>query len=293
MFHKRKKQIFPEGTFIPTKPRILSIIQLCLGFTALLFAAAEPFMGEHFNFKSQILLHDYVMGKNSEAQALLFDKLPNEKKAAVTLSYERLKEAANTSFLDKLNNSFDLVLFKSSIFERSWIFFAIIIPILLLKKVDGATHAVWILPLIVTAYFISNEVKGKRVEVSEETKLFPKEELLVDRYLKKNIHALSFSDQQKELLNAWRLYLIEDFAGEVPSVNSKEFQAQVNKGEFAFNLARIERLPLPFTPKDNFKKQPWFVMIAYLIWNILFAACISISKYRPKHLQKNQEEPAG
>ncbi len=293
MFRKRKKKIFPEGTFIPTMPRILSIIQLCLGFTALLFAASEPFMGEHFNFKSQILLHDYVMGKNNAAQAQLFDELPEEKKSSVVLSYKRLKEASNISFLNKLKNSFDIIFFKSSIFERSWILFAIIIPVLLLKKVEGATSAAWILPLIVTAYFISNEIKGKKIEVSEEIKLFPKEELLVDRYIKKNINALSFKDQQKELLNAWELYLIEDFAYETPSTHSNEFQKQVLKGEFAFNLARIERLPLPFSSKEDLKKQPWFLMIIYLVWNSLFAALISIGKYRPKLRQKNQEVQAG
>lgn len=273
MFHKRKKIIFPEGTFIPTKARVLSIIQLCLGFTALLFAASEPFMGQHFTIKSKILIYDYVMGKNHVPRANLFNELSAENREEIIQNYQNLKNKLSTSFLDKIQESLNVLFFKTSSFERAWILFAIIIPILLLKKVEGSREAAWILPLIVTAYCISNELKLSSPHISDEAKLFPKEEFLVSRYLKKNINTLGLAAQQEELLKGWHLYLVEYYANEIASRNLNEFQNQIEKGEFAFNLARIEKSSS--ATSNVLKKQPLFLMMIYFVWNLLFALGVS------------------
>lgn len=275
MFKKRIKKNFPEGTFIPTFPRILSIIQLCLAFTAFLFAAGSPFLTHHFDIKSKILLYDYVLGNTIHTTKAHFNELDEHQKNRVMAGYEELNKAASTSFFKKLEQSLNLILIKISAFERAWILFAIVIPILLLKKVEGAKQAVWILPLIALAYLCNNQTLESPIS-NEEAMLYPEEDWLSMEYLGKNINEFPIQDQQGQLLKAWHYYLIDFYTKEQPSSDPEIFQNQKVKGEFRFHLARIEKLKgLEESEGFALKKQPFFLMFIYCIWNIFFAMVTS------------------
>lgn len=280
MFHEKVKKQFPEGTFLPLRQRVLSIIQLCLGFTALLYVLSTPFMGEHFTLKSKGLIYDYVINNS------YFEDLPLAKKEQVLNDYSSLKKAASLSFIENLRNSFDLLFFKIPIYERIWILFALIIPILLLKKVEGAKEAAWIFPLIALAFLINNH--NSYPTPSHKKQLFPKEEVLIDRYLKKSISNLTIGEQQKELTKAWQFYLVEEYAKEDRSEDPIIFKAQVAKGEFAFNLSRLGNSK----KASGHQKQPLFLLIVYLVWNLFFAIGASKHRCKTRPLLKNPQAPA-
>jgi len=286
MFKKRKKKFFPEGTFIPTFPRILSIIQLCLAFTAFLFAAGSPFLTHHFDIKSKILLYDYVLGNTLPTTRAYFNELDHNQKERVMAGYAELNKAASSSFFKKLEESLNLILIKMPAFERAWILFAIVIPFLLLKKVEGAKQAVWILPLIALAYLANNQYQ-EMPKLSEEAMLYPEEEWLSEKYLNKNISTFPVLEQQSQLLKAWHHYLIEYYTKEQPSDEPAIFLEQISKGEFRFHLARIEKLDL-LEEKEGFalKKQPFFLMLVYCIWNIFFAL-VTCDLFRLKKIELN------
>ncbi len=291
MFRKRIKKTFPEGTFIPTNQRVMAIIQLCLALTALLFLASKPFMQDHFALKSDSLVYDYVLGKNNEQRLEYFHQLQEPTKETILLKYKILLNAFNVPFHEKLQSSIYTIFFKSSIYERAWILFGIVIPIMLLKKREGAKHAAWILPLIVVAFLISN-ANLKNQTLSEEMKLYPSEDMLVTNYLNAPLSNYSYEEQQKLLLKAWHSYLVENYTKEIPATNQNVFKNQVAKGEHAFHAAKLLKMPESRTQKTN-DKQSTFLMTAYLLWNLLFAYISSTrSKYKKEPLQKIQEAPA-
>jgi hypothetical protein len=271
MFRQRKKQTFAEGTFIATKPRVLAIIQLCLAFTAFLLLAGKPFMTDHYQIKSEMLIYEYVMGKQNNNQAELFHSLPNETQDKIHTQYETLLKKASTGFLGKIQKSCDIIFFEAPSFERTWIFFGVLIPILLLKKVEGARHAIWILPLITLAYLINNHLHGIDRQ-SELDKLFPSEHFLETRYLKIPINSLAIAEQQKAILKTWQLYLVEFYTKEIPSEKREIFHTQVLKGDFAFNLERLEKSFLDKADKKDEDKIPPALAGLYLTWNCLLAA---------------------
>lgn len=285
MFRKRKKQIFPEGTFIPTKPRVMAILQLCLAFTAILFALSKPFMAEHFTIKSHLLVYDYVMGRADESLKKDFEDLPNNKKELITAKYEALIKVSHQSFFEKLERSLILIFFEISIYERMWIIFSILISILLLKKVEGAKQSAWILPLIAVCYLISNEFYTLPKRLTKEEKLYPEEKLLEEKFMTKRLNTYSVIDQQKELLKAWQIYLISHFLNEAPSANPEIFEIQKKKSAYAFEVARAETINV-FKATHEKDKQPLFLLAAYLFWNLHFAITM---QYRPK-LQQNTQE---
>lgn len=269
---KKTKKAFPAGTFIATPARIMAILQLCLAFTVLLWNLSQPFMGDHFAIKSKMLLHEYVLGKEA------FSTLPIDKQQAVINSYIHLEKQLGTSFWEKLKKSFTRTAFEIPPFERGWLLLSFIIPILLLKKVDGAVKAVWLLPILTSFYCADNWKTGAMPSLTEEEKLFPTENHLVVNYLHEPLSKNIFK-QQEQLKNAWEKYLIDIWAKENPSVQAEEFARQLEKGDFAFNLSRVEALHrekrMPVYAKESI-----VVLAIYVLWNFLFA--LIATYYRPK-----------
>ena len=158
-------------------------------------------------------------------------------------------------------------------FELAWIAFSIIIPLLLLLRIEGALHAVWLLPLIVLIYGIDNRLNGTPLKISEESKLFPSEDKLVQEYMTEPLSPSIF-EQQKQLLGAWKKYLVTEWALEKPSPDEKQFDLQVEKGEHAFTIERLDKLPKDRLIDDDAlfrKKEPIFLLSLYFLWNLFFA----------------------
>lgn len=276
MFKKKKKEI-PPGTFIPTPARVIAIIQLCLAFTVVMWSAGYPFMGELFAVKSKLLLYDNVIG-NAER----FAQLPAEQQTQLIQSREELQKRTEVPFMSKLAQSLRIMAVQIPPFELTWIFFSIVIALMLLMKIEGALHAVWLLPLIASVYAIDNHLYGVVPAMSDEAKLFPTEEVLVRDYVKGDFSANIF-EQQQQLMRAWETYLVAEWAHEQPAEEAVVFSGQVEKGNYAFTVARIQKLPQDRRQQDAayFRmKQPFSILALYIVWNLFFAWYIN-KKYMP------------
>lgn len=301
MFRKRHKKIFPPGTFIPTPARVMAILQLCLAFIVILWNASQPFMGDLFELKSKQLLVYDVMGVPAEQlggtlaeiaktkkdrlerNAARFQNLPLAQQQEIAKLSDHWQHELKRTFLDKLKRSFYVLAFGIPPFEQVWLLLSIAVPILLLKKVEGATVVVWLLPLVTLLYALDNRWHGISGTSAEE-ELFPSENTLVADYLEEPLSADIFA-QQTQLLHGWQRYLIIEWGKETPAAEQAAFEKQAENGEFAFNIARLRTKSEDAGLFDHPHRQPQkqeslSVLAIYLFWNLLLA--ITASKKRAK-----------
>lgn len=271
MFRKRAKKTFPPGTFIPMPARLAAIVQLCLAFTLLAWQGSLPFMGELFATKYKLLVYQHLMGKKIEGHADRFAVLPERKQ--ILEEYAFLQSDLDTPFLTKIKRAFK-GMWDLPLFEKAWIFFAILISIFLLKRVEGAAHIVWILPLLALAYAIENRLQGRPLEKTAEEQLFPSEALILQKYVGEPLKP-SIVEQHEQLQRGWQIYLIKEWAKEEPSPDNQSFLKQVEKGDFAFNLARIQALKE--LPQHKPKQEPISLLALYLFWNLSFCLIVAQS----------------
>lgn len=284
MYARKQKKTFEPGTFIPTTARVVAIIHLCLAFTILAWNASLPFSGELFSIKSRILLYKYVMGIEDQKElsserlsrnANRFNALAEDQKTFLINGYNQLRKLNERTFFVKLQRSAEILAFGIPSFEQAWILFSIIIPILLLKKVKGSVQVIWILPLLALLYAVDNRWNGISPKMDEERQLFPSETYLVENYLSKPLTS-NFLEQKNELELAWKRYLIAEWAHESPRTENTAFALQVEKGEHAFNLARIAALsPFNHPLYSQLRNQESLLILAlYLFWNFFFAIIV-------------------
>lgn len=289
MFRKRIKKEFPPGTFIPTPARVVAIIQLCLAFSLLLWQASQPFMGDLFHIRSQMLVHHDVMGINKRDDATQEDKdrlarnaerfanLPKNLKKNITEKYVSLQRQLDDSFKQKMERLLHIFVYEVSLYELAWIFFSIIISVMLLKRVDGARHAAWLLPALALLFLLDSQKQGTHRAQNPENQLFPSEQTIVESYLKEPLRG-DILTQRELLLRGWNIYLIQKWAHEKPSEDPNIFKTQTETGEFAFNVMRLEKSQLAFPASHP----SLFLMSLYVVWNGFFAWFIN------KHLKKEK-----
>jgi hypothetical protein len=305
MIARRAKKPLLEGTFIPTPARVMAIMQLCLAFTVIAWNASQPFMGELFSIKSRLLLYRHVMGMEDpngvlsdteklKRNAERFNALPDAQRAPILLGHKMLQKLAERTSWMKLKRSFQILALRLPPFEQSWIVFSIIIPILLLKRVEGAEKAIWILPLLAILYAADNRLTSLPQQENREMALFPSEAAILNRYLKQPLSKNIF-EQREQLLSGWKMYLIEEWAHEVPERDAFLFAEQAERGEFAFNRTRLEAL----SPDDYLHsysgKEPLALLAAYFFWNFLFAfvSLATTLKGRPQRTQRKLRTQRG
>lgn len=286
MFRKRTKKEFPPGTFIATPARVMAILQLCLALMVLLWQLSQPFLGDFFAIRSKMAVYEYVMGSSNgsllqKRNASRFQELPPATQEVLKKNYARWQNKLQDSFLTKLRRSFEGLFFEMSLFEKIWLALALVLPILILLKVEGAIQAAWLLPIIAFAYAVDNRQNGTTTGLSAELQLFPTEIFLMEKYSAGEIDPSPF--KQKEMLEAsWQAYLIHEWAHATPSEETAAFNGQVEEGEYAFTTARALAIKEAKTPK--FKRESNALFILYLLWNIAFA--YTVTKYqRRNHLK--------
>lgn len=285
MFRKRQKKHFPPGTFIPTPARVCAIIQLCLAFSVLLWNASEPFVGEIFTLKSRLLFYHDVMGIPASDQestekterlarnAERFKALPKQSQEKLIRNLQTAQKQLQRSFWDKLKSVVALFGYKISPFELAWIVFSILISIMLLKRIEGASQAVWLLPLLVACYAVDTRWFAKENQENAESKLFPSEKELVDNYIEEPLSDNIF-EQQEQLKDGWKHYLVIKWTAETPAEDKEVFDKQAEEGEFNFTLARLElrskQEDFLTTIKPNPPPSLWWLAL-YFFWNVYFA----------------------
>lgn len=287
MFRKRQKKIFPPGTFISTPARICAIIQLCLAFTVLIWNVALPFTGELFTTKSKQLLYQDVIGISSSTSApdlqkharlarnsARFKALPSSQQAVIHDGYEKIQAHMQRPFVDKMGDGLRHLLFEMSGFAKVWLILSFVIPCLLLKKIEGAKQAVWLLPLLTACYAFQNRWEGSNDDVLHKETLFPSEQVLIVNYMPEPLSNDVFK-QREQLLNAWNLYLIKEWApSSIREEASLTFEQKVEEGEFAFNFKRLQHPPYNVSLSQTSEYPPresLFILALYLFWNFLFA----------------------
>lgn len=267
MYRTRKKKAFPPGTFIPTPARICAIIHLCAALTLLLWIASQPFMGDLFAIKSELLLYDSVLDR-PESMAELTPDL----RRFVNSGKENLMKKMQLRFVEKLTSMIRLLFLSLPTFESAWLFFSLVLPVMLLKRVEGAAQACLLLPIITLAYAVDNQINVPLTQDDSDRILFPTEEFIVHRYLNSPPSG-TILEQQIALKSGWDRFLIERQVGQIPSEDPAIFKRQLEKGEFAFTIDRLRlRANRPILAVDSkIKRESPIILGVYLLWNCLFA----------------------
>ena len=228
-------------------------------------------MGELFSTKAKLLVYQHVMGKKLEGHAAQFAQPTFKQRSQILHDYDVLQKRLETGFMEKMGRALQ-GLWQLPMLEKAWIFFAILIPILLLKRIDGAVQIVWILPLLTVAYAVENRLQGSPKAMTLEERLFPSEAALLRDYLKEPL-APSLPQQQQQLERGWQIYLVREWAKEIPADREAELKKQVEKGDFAFNLARLSAIKNQPAPIDR-KQESFGLLALYLFWNLSFALLV-------------------
>ncbi|MCH9627687.1 MAG: hypothetical protein S4CHLAM2_13290 [Chlamydiales bacterium] len=251
---------------MPRKKKIFIILHLIFTFTFFSWLLMKPYVLEVMAKKSQLALYEMVIEKES-----LFRSLPTEEQKQITEGFENARTRSGPSLMHAVGRLFFV---DTSVFALAWIFFSIAICLLLLFHIEGATLAIWILPLLVVGY--GYDLYASRAEKPEG--LFPKEAYVHEHYIDSQ-EALS----KRELLQkGWHRYLITEWAHTEPSSDPEAFQKQLDRGLFAFNIARLnwiqegkgdEIVLAGFAAPPSF-----FRVLSYFLWNTLFAWMITRHK---------------
>lgn len=290
MFKNPKK--FPPGIFIPTPARIVAIIQLCLALCLLLWQLSQPFMGDLFRVKSQLLIYKETMGlvshvnTNQEDQALLarnakrFEKLDAYVQRQIRKDYDRVEDRLSQNFGQKLKRLGEIFGSEMSVYQLSWMILSMILPILLLKRVEGASQSIWLLPLLALLFLFQNQRYSKWSH-DEEKRLFPTEDVIIATYLKEPLSS-DILKQREQLLQGWHLYLIKEWAHADPSKDPVLFQQQIEEGKFNFNVHRLTAI----TPNSSafISKSSFLTALLYVIWNLFFASYVNWHLFHEKKL---------
>jgi hypothetical protein len=262
--------------------RGLCILQFCIVFTLLAWICSYPFMGELLTIKSKTLLLKEVMGiqDDSDVNEVHTQRLTKNKER-----FSQLPMNEQERIIERYKRMFIILFLEISRFELLWIILGIVIPVLLLLKVEGARQVVWLLPLLTLAFALDNQLAGINPHVSEDENLFPSEALIVEQYLNEPFSA-DINEQYHQLNRGWQNYLIREWTREPPSSDPGLYAIQLSEGEYAFNRARAELLPITLYPEGLFRtKHQMIVLIFYLAWNVFFAYKTSqfSKKYKPSN----------
>lgn len=263
MLHKITKIQDHPLVFIAKPARLMAILQLCIAFSALLFYLSQPFMGQLFEAKSRLLLWDFV--------------LDHPQRGTLSSSDARKLESARASaqakiampFTQRAGKSLEILAFGIPPFEQAWLLLSLIVPILLLKRVEGARAALWLIPLCVLCYAMSNRIGGVDPSPSPDHHLYPTESYLAEHILHEPIQG-SLVEQQNLLKKGWESYLINEWLEERPSVDPEVYSLQLAKGEWAFQHARAMSF-IDATHSTQPTRQSLWLLGLFIFWNTLFA----------------------
>lgn len=230
--------------YISLKARIASILLLIAALSAFLWLLFDPFMGEHFRLKDEKVLIQNLRGDETLAKGdplleaklrsnrLLFLNLPEQKQLKIQDKELLLDERIGRSSYKKLIGGILSFLFETPFVLLLWLASALIIPFFTLKGRQW-THNASILPLLFMCVYLSGTIYTSKPLVS----IYPSEKEIIDHHLKRPL-GTTLEEQAKDLKEGWELYLIENWAKEIPT--KENYDRQVEKGAFLFNYALFE-----------------------------------------------------
>lgn len=228
-------------------------------------------MSGYWEKETSVKLHEYAIENE------YFTTLPTSKQAQLKESYAVLsKKVPGRSAYALMEDTFHLAVWGIPPFVKAWLLFSVMICLMLLFSIDGATSGAWILPVIVAVHAYFNLTTAPPPYTSADLQLFPEEEVIWERYVTEK-PSDDINEQRRQLLQGWRDYLIREWLKELPATDEEQMIAQSEQGEFAFNIARIElreNTPLPSAEQKLSEKKAPLLLFSYVMWNILFAVII-------------------
>jgi len=244
------------------KRKVLIIFHLCFALSYLCWLGLQPFVRQVTATKAASLLLDSVI---HDAR---FDKLPDAERTQLLAGQKDIQQGT----LLPLVTSYRFV--GPGI---AWAFLSIVLCFFLLFHIEGARHAVWLLPALVILYMFSLNrewnLKGER--------LFPEEAYLLEQYIECDT---PLKKKPEQLTVAWERYLINAWTKEKPSDDLVTRAEQLDEGIFRFNVERahwvIERRGEDATVAHLLFHPPFILVVAYFIWNIVFAWRVRRSEAR-------------
>jgi len=198
------------------------------------------------------------MGESSiegrpQRDSLRFKNLSETQRVKIERAYKNLEEHMGRSFSTKMRESFLALLFKVSPLTQIWLILSISLPIMLLRRSERAIPAVWLIPIVVLAFAVDNNWHGQLPDERLAT-LFPREAQLAS---------------DLPLSEAWQYYIVQNWSAD----NGETFDRRLEVGEHAFRTAWLE-IQLQTTPLGHNAKRSLFVLLLYIIWNLIFAVVI-------------------
>lgn len=247
------------------KKKIFTLFHFCFALTFFCWLVLQPFVKEVASQKSERALFEMVLERQD-----LFETLPEYEKSALQEGFLNASHKPKPSMLQHMSGQFFVT---TPPFALAWLFFSLAICSLLFFNIEGAARATWLLPLIVICYAVSLYQAAPPVRPS----LFPSETFVREHHLlPEETQTLG---QREGLLLGWHRYLIEVWGKEKPSADPDLFSKQLEKGLFAFNVARLHWI---LEGKGNevvtagFTSPPSFFRVAcYFLWNLGFAWLIN------------------
>ncbi len=244
--------------FIRTSARVMAILQLCVAFSTFLWIVSGPFLGEYVRSKSSALLFQAVMGNQevpgrSARNWERYQQFSEHRRTGIERAYANLEEHMQRSFTSKCREVLRVLFFGISPLTQIWLILSISLPIMLLRRSEGAVAAVWLIPAVAFAFALDNHWHGKIAD-GREAALFPTEAQL---------------SGDLELSDAWHHYLADHWA----ATDEVGFVNRLESGEHAFNAAWLE-VRLQTVPLGHNAKRSPFVLALYVLWNACFALVV-------------------
>jgi hypothetical protein len=259
------------------RKKIFIICHLCFALSFLVWLLIQPYVREIVSQKSQNAVYEMVTSHS------LFKDLPESEQEGLVSGYDKVKKQNAPSFLHECGRLFFI---STPACALAWLFFSLAVSLLLLFQIEGAEKAAWLLPCIVLAYMYFSYTSAPK----DKKSLFPSETYVLNRYV--SSQEIEVMSQRKRLLVGWHRYLVAEWAKEEPSSKPEIFQQQLEKGLFAFNVARINWLQQGKGDEivlAGFSTTPApLSAIFYLLWNTGFAWMVRKEKKRSSEAQSAQ-----
>lgn len=254
---------------IPKRIRIFCIIQLCIAFSVLLWILCSPFTESLYESKKTLSTIRWLVDDQSE----YFDQTAPEVKNQIFKLEAAASRSMQESFLNKSKQSIENLFLGIPISKLLWLLLALLLPILVLKQVDGARELFWLFPVLAVFYALQN------FPATAPEPIYPSESYLENRYLESPI--TGSIEQQKNLLEqAWKKFIVTEWSKE--SVSASDEEKFVN-GLYHFILNKtLQESSGPSKPG------PW-TLACYFIWNLTAALVVGVLRKDACHLDKLPE----
>lgn len=276
---------------LPFKLRLLSIVQLCIGFTLLLWMILSPTLGKTYEDKKKLLLIESALGDTHgaafklasekekqvlERNQILSLSLSKEEKETLTALQKALIERQDLRTLGTLIQETTASFFANP-YNLLYILFSIAVPLMILLRKQAAAAALVFLPLTAALFAYDNLLFSPLKQKTEEERLFPEEKDLQDTFLRKR----GEENTPFSLQLALDYWLIEKFLSANPSNDPELFSLQKEEASYRFLTLRA------LAQKNNLhslklaERMDMGTLALYFFWNAFFA--VSCYRLLPKN----------